>query len=222
MQFDVVSDEPNLPAELLSSEALTVLLDTLGTGQYAQANAPLVKKLFRSQGLPKPVHCHRRKREVEPTLLAQYRCAVLMLGGSCKATAVYRHVPKPKRGATEAYSELLLLSVAKAHQSQGIGTALTAYVKQLSFDAGSAYLLVISGRPTVTFWQRPQQGFIALAKEEEAAPQYASVFVPWSDGITILKYMPLRQEGAARQSLLDLAKRQCLVIAPAIEKAAAS
>ena len=79
MQFDVVSDEPNLPAELLSSEALTVLLDTLGTGQYAQATRRR-EKLFRLKAAGRCMPSAQARGRTH--LLAQYRCAV-----SCSAVA---------------------------------------------------------------------------------------------------------------------------------------
>ena len=57
--------------------AIALLADALGGG--ASANAPLINKLFgASHG---SLHCHRRRREIEVSVLRQYRCAAAMAGG---------------------------------------------------------------------------------------------------------------------------------------------
>ena len=95
--------------------ARVLFIDALGHG-----NVALINQLFGvSKGTP---HCHRSGHNLEPSLLKQYRCVAVMAGElGCIAAAVYRHWCPPRRVATPAFSELLLLAVETTLRCKGFG-----------------------------------------------------------------------------------------------------
>ena len=128
--------------------ACSLLIDVLGHGKHAANNPPLINKLFgKASGTP---HCHVRNGALEMSVLREYRCITCMLDDSCIATAVYRHVPLPRRAASDAqkHTELLLLAVEDKERRKGVGSALATLVKVCSAAAGSSSLVVVANEKT--------------------------------------------------------------------------
>ena len=92
--------------------------------------------------------CNRKGQLVA---MRGFDCAVGVVEDECVAVAVIRHVTKP-RGDVPLWTELLFLAVAEPEEGRGYGTQMVEYVKELSADARSKLLVVISNGDV--WWRR--------------------------------------------------------------------